>query len=94
MNHKKSDIKQLLAILLRIGCCLLVSDCDVGHVEKTIEKMCFAYDMEEVEVFIITSSIVVSIKDRTGRHITMTKRIRRYATNPRNSNCRNGKNKV
>lgn len=73
--------ESILATLLQLGCRLLVSGCDVGHVEYRIEQMCNAYGMEDVEVFIITSSIVVSVKDWNGKHITMTKRIRRYYIN-------------
>ena len=36
--------------------------------------------MEEVEDFIITSSIIVSVKDRDGRFFTQTRRIRKYRT--------------
>lgn len=70
----------VLAIVLKLGCRLHVAGCDVGHVEYKIEQMCIAYGMEEVEVFIITSSIVVSVKDWNGKHVTMTKRIRKYCT--------------
>lgn len=72
--------QDILAALLQVGCRLLVAGCDVGYVEYTMEQMCFAYGMEEVEVFIITSSIVVSVKDWNGKHITMTKRIRKHHT--------------
>ncbi len=72
--------EEILATLLQLGCRLLTSGCDVGHVEYRMEQMCYAYGMEEVEVFIITSSIVVSIKDWNGKHVTMTKRIRNYYT--------------
>ena len=72
--------ESLLASLLQVGSRLLVAGCDVGHVEYKLEQMCLAYGMEDVEVFIITSSIIVSVKDFNGKHITMTKRIRTYHT--------------
>ncbi len=74
----RESSEAILAALLQLGCRLLVAGCDVGYVEYKTEQMCIAYGMEEVEVFIITSSIVVSIKDWNGKYITMTKRIRNY----------------
>lgn len=70
----------LLAEIIRIAYDMLVSGSEVGRVEHQIEKMCRAYGMEEVEVFIITSSIIVSVKDRDGRFFTQTRRIRKYRT--------------
>ena len=70
----------LLDIILNIAYDLLVSGSEVGRVEQKIEKMCRAYEMEEVEVFIITSSIIVSVKDKESRLFTQTKRIREYRT--------------
>lgn len=49
-----------------IGYDMLVAGSEVGRVENQIERMCRTYEMEEVEVFIITSSIIVSVKDRNG----------------------------
>ena len=74
----RESSEAILAALLQLRCRLLVAGCDVGYVEYKTEQMCIAYGMEEVEVFIITSSIVVSIKDWNGKYITMTKRIRNY----------------
>lgn len=70
----------LLNQILLIAYDMLISGSDVGRVERQIEKMCDAYEMEEVEVFIITSSIIVSVKDAGGNFYTQTKRIRNYHT--------------
>ena len=70
----------LLDTILKIAYDMLVSGSEVGRVEQQIEKMCRAYEMEEVEVFIITSSIIVSVKDKEGKLFTQTKRIREYQT--------------
>lgn len=71
----------MLEHILDIAYDMLVSGSEVGRAERQIEKMCRAYGMEEVEVFIITSSIVVSARGRDGVIRTQTKRIRRYRTN-------------
>ncbi len=75
---KKESV--ILNEILYIAYELLVAGSEVGRVEKEIENMCRAYEMEEVEVFIITSSIVVSVKGKSGNVITQTKRIREYRT--------------
>ncbi len=59
---------------------MLVSGSEVGRTEKQIEDMCYVYGMEEVEVFIITSSIVVSVRYSDGKRYTQTKRIKNYKT--------------
>lgn len=74
------SIEHLLEHMLGIAYDMLVSGSEVGRVERQIENMCYAYGMEEVEVFIITSSIIVSIKDSKGNLYTQTKRIRNYHT--------------
>lgn len=70
----------LLHAIIKIAYDMLVSGSEVGKVEHQIETMCQAYGMEEVEVFIITSSIIVSVKDREGRFLTQTRRVRKYRT--------------
>lgn len=72
--------ESLLDIILKIAYDMLVSGSEVGRVEQRIENMCQAYGMEEVEVFIITSSIIVSVKDKEGRFFTQTRRIKEYKT--------------
>ena len=73
-------IEQILYHILLIAYDMMVSGLEVGKVEKHIERMCLAYKMQEVEVFIITSSIVVSVRDLEGKLYTQTKRIKSYQT--------------
>ena len=70
----------LLNTIIKIAYDMLVFGSDVGRVERQIESMCQVYGMEEVEVFIITSSIIVSVKDGEGRLYTQTRRIKKYCT--------------
>ena len=76
MKHTEQIVDQILGIAYD----LLVSGSEVGRTEKQITRMCQAYGMEEVEVFIITSSILVSVTNAEGFHYTQTKRIRAYNT--------------
>lgn len=75
-----NSIEELLSVILQLAHDMLVMGSEVSRAEQKIEKMCFAYGMEEVEVFVITSSIVVSVKAANGRIYTQTKRIRKYNT--------------
>lgn len=69
---------EILAQILSIAYDMLVAGSEVGRVERKMEQMCIAFGMEEVEVFVITSSIVVSVRGNDGRRYTQTKRIRSY----------------
>ena len=70
----------LISEILQIAYDMLVMGSEVNRAERNIERMCLAYGVETVEVFVITSSIVVSVKDKNGKFYTQTKRIREYKT--------------
>lgn len=74
------DTEQIVDQILMVAYDLLVSGSEVGRTEKQIARMCRAYGMDEVEVFIITSSIVVSVTFPDGSHYTQMKRIHAYHT--------------
>lgn len=76
MNEEEYILEEIIFIAYQ----MLTAGSKVGRAEQMIEKMCKAYQMEEVEVFIITSSIVVSVKGESGQRYTQTKRIREYQT--------------
>lgn len=76
MNEEEYLLEEIIFIAYQ----MLTAGSKVGRVEQMIEKMGKAYQMEEVEVFIITSSIVVSVKGQSGQRYTQTKRIREYQT--------------
>lgn len=73
--------EELLSYILDIGEQMLVSGAEVNRVEDSISRMCKVYDAKRVDVFTITSSIVVSLQLKSGNTLTQTRRIFRYATN-------------
>lgn len=75
MNYKK-----LLDIVTGIGREMLICGAEVSRVEDTMSRICKAYNVDEVDVFTITSSIVITIKRGEEIH-TQTKRILSYKTN-------------
>lgn len=75
MNYKK-----FLDIVLNLGKEMLVCGAEISRIEDTITRICKAYNIDEINVFTITSSIVITIK--AGDEIyTQTKRIHSYETN-------------
>ena len=69
----------LLSDALTIGEKMLCSGAEVSRVEDSIVRICSAYGAQRVDVFTITSSIVVSA-DFEGKTYTQTRRIKSYTT--------------
>lgn len=76
------DSAKILSAILDVGEIMLVSGAEVNRVENTIQHMAGAYGFHKVDVFTITSSIVVTVHGR-GEIVTQTRRIRDYDTNMR-----------
>ena len=72
---------QLLSAALDIGEQMEVSGAEVYRVEDCIRRICFAYGATDVDVFTITSSIVLTIQQPDGERLTQTRRIETSATN-------------
>lgn len=70
---------RLLSDALTIGEKMLCSGAEVSRVEDSITRICSAYGADRVDVFTITSSIVVSA-DFEGKTYTQTRRIKSYRT--------------
>ena len=78
---EKQEIAPVLAAILDVGELMLTSGAEVNRVENTIQRMGKAYGCTKVDVFTITSSIVVTVKTEEGQILTQTRRIYEYATN-------------
>jgi len=76
MNYSK-----LLQAILDIAEEMLVCGAEVDRVEDSLERMCYAYGCDRVNVFIITSNIQVTIEDPEGNIITQIRRLVRNDTN-------------
>lgn len=71
------NFPKVLAGILDIGEIMLVSGAEVNRVEDTVQRMARAFGCDRVDVFTITSSIVVTAH-RDGEIYTQTRRIREY----------------
>lgn len=73
MNDKEAN--NILYTILDIGEQMLISGAEVNRVEDTIERICKAYGASRVDVFTITSSIIVTMNGDEFGTITQTRRI-------------------
>ena len=73
------DCEKLVSLALTIGERLLCSGAEVSRVEDSISRICKAYGAEHVDVFTITSSIVLTVCI-DNKIITQTRRIKRHKT--------------
>ena len=65
----------LFQCAMDIGEQMLVSGAEVHRVEESIRRMCQAFGAARTDVFIITSSMVVTVFDKENRSFTQTRRI-------------------
>ena len=65
----------LLSISLDIGEQMLISGAEVHRVEESVSRICYALGAERVDVFIITSSMVVTVHTVDGKTYTESRRI-------------------
>lgn len=65
-----------LYVALELGEQMLSVGAEISRVEDSIRRICLAYGVERVDVFTITSSIVVTIYGSAFGAITQTRRIR------------------
>jgi len=66
---------QLLNCAMDIGEQLLVCGAEVHRVEDSVKRICEAFGAVRTDVFIITSSMVVTVHDAEGNTCTQTRRI-------------------
>ena len=68
-------MERLLTCAMDIGEQLLISGAEVHRVEESIQRMCTAFGFARTDVFIITSSMVVTSYTQEGTPYTQTRRI-------------------
>ena len=75
------NYEAILTCALIIGKKMLISGAEVSRVEDTISRILNAYGAKKVDVFTITSSIVITVDFEGNSPITQTRRITEYNTN-------------
>ena len=74
------DQQQILSCALDIGEQMLISGAEVGRVELAVSMICKAYGCTRADVFIITSSMILTVEGADGTHGTQTRRLTGIAT--------------
>ena len=73
-------MENLFSCAMDIGEQMLISGAEVHRVEESISRICYALGAKRVDVFIITSSMVVTVLDENGNTYTQTRRITSTST--------------
>lgn len=68
-------MEKLLSSVMDIGEEMLLSGAEVHRVEESIKRMCLSLGAERTDVFIITSSMVVTVYTGNGDYFTQTRRV-------------------
>ena len=66
---------KLIGYAMDIGEQMLISGAEVHRVEESISRICYALGAVRVDVFIITSSMVVTVHTNDGNTYTQTRRV-------------------
>ena len=74
-------MKELLTCIMDIGEQMLVCGAEVHRVEDSIQRMFLALGAKRVDIFIITSSMVVTVYTESEEPLTQTRRITGTNTN-------------
>ena len=69
------ELAALVSAALDLGEQILLCGGEVARVEDTVRRLCHAYGAYSVDVFTITSSIVVTAHFRNGDSVTQTRRV-------------------
>lgn len=77
----ETEVSRFLCVLVKMGEALQNSGAEVFRVEDTLNRIAAAYGAEEVNVFVITSSIVVTLTMPDLPPQTQTRRLRHASGN-------------
>ena len=71
----ENDTDRLLCVVLDIGEHMLRSGGEVHRVEDSMERICHAYGVAHVEVFVITSLLIAAIRMPDGSYSSQMRRV-------------------
>ncbi len=73
-------MEKVLACVMDIGEQMLVCGAEVHRVEDSVQRICGALGLARANVFIITSSMIVTVQNKEGDSFTQTRRIQNIGT--------------
>ena len=80
-NTEDMERKAFLKLLVNMGVLLLGSGSEISRVEDTLSRIGTAYGAEHMNVFVITSGIIVTMIFPDKREYTVSRRITAPASN-------------
>lgn len=81
LQMQEKEVSQFLGVLIRMGEALQNCGAEVYRVEDTLNRIGYAYGAEDVNAFVITSSIVLTIKMPGQEPQTQTCRLTKASGN-------------
>lgn len=82
MNTKeKIKANDILNLALEIGKGMLKNGSEIARVEESIVRICTAYGLKKVDVFSITSMILISANDEDEQVFSQFRRVYSYSSN-------------
>lgn len=78
---KTVSFEEKFEYVMGIGERMLRNGAEVSRVEDTVERLCRAIGAKAAHSFVITSLMIVTVKDECGATLTETRRIRSLGTN-------------
>lgn len=67
-------LKEILNFTTEIGYLMICYGADISRVEREVTELCKAYGIQEIDVFAVPSSLVITLSDGTSYH-TKSRRI-------------------
>lgn len=78
MNNKESQL--FLEDVLEFGKEYISAGASIKKVEDNLYKLCNAYNFKNIEIYAVTSLIVISLKNNEGEHFTQSIRVKQHST--------------
>lgn len=79
--EKDIERQEFTRLLLKMGKSLIKCGAETYRVEDTLKRMAYARDVEEANIFVIPSNIIITLRYKDGYILTQTRRIFRANKN-------------
>lgn len=80
MNETTPNARTVLSFAMDLGKSMIQCGAEISRVEESILRVCYAYGMEDTQVFSIISMIVATTFDKGGKSETQSRRVYTYVT--------------
>lgn len=77
---EEKNCERFLENVMELGRQYVATGAEVKRVEDTLYRVCKAYGFEDIEIYAVTSLIVITIKSKEGHHYTQSIRVADYST--------------